>query len=81
EPSDDSWDDSLAPVRTGFDRGLMAEKILGIYNNNGRRTFRIQFAGVDQAEMVPSNVANVRIPQMVIAFYTENLCWGPDNED
>ncbi|KAH8289916.1 hypothetical protein KR018_003215 [Drosophila ironensis] len=66
---------------TGFDRGLEAEKILGASDNNGRLTFLIQFKGVDQAEMVPSSVANVKIPQMVINFYEERLSWYSDNED
>ncbi|KAH8378049.1 hypothetical protein KR093_008686 [Drosophila rubida] len=66
---------------TGFDRGLEAEKILGASDNNGRLTFLIQFKGVDQAEMVPSTVANVKIPQMVIRFYEERLSWYSDNED
>ncbi|XP_032591811.1 heterochromatin protein 1 isoform X2 [Drosophila grimshawi] len=66
---------------TGFDRGLEAEKILGASDNNGRLTFLIQFKGVDQAEMVPSTVANLAIPQMVIRFYEERLSWYSDNED
>ncbi|KAH8353007.1 hypothetical protein KR084_008229 [Drosophila pseudotakahashii] len=66
---------------TGFDRGLEAEKILGASDNNGRLTFLIQFKGVDQAEMVPSSVANLKIPQMVIHFYEERLSWYSDNED
>ncbi|XP_062141274.1 heterochromatin protein 1 [Drosophila sulfurigaster albostrigata] len=66
---------------TGFDRGLKAEKILGASDNDGRLTFLIQFKGVDQAEMVPSTVANVKIPQMVIRFYEERLSWYSDNED
>ncbi|ALC38207.1 Su-var-205 [Drosophila busckii] len=66
---------------TGFDRGLEAEKILGASDNNGRLTFLIQFKGVDQAEMVPSVIANVKIPQMVIRFYEERLSWYSDNED
>lgn len=73
--------DSLSSVGTGFDRGLEAEKILGASDNNGRLTFLIQFKGVDQAEMVPSTVANVKIPQMVIRFYEERLSWYSDNED
>lgn len=78
--SDDSGD--LIPAGgTGFDRGLEAEKILGASDNNGRLTFLIQFKGVDQAEMVPSTVANVKIPQMVIRFYEERLSWYSDNED
>ncbi|KAH8258543.1 hypothetical protein KR038_005514 [Drosophila bunnanda] len=80
EPDQDSGD-SMPPGGTGFDRGLEAEKILGASDNNGRLTFLIQFKGVDQAEMVPSTVANVKIPQMVIHFYEERMWWYSDNED
>ncbi|KAH8324569.1 hypothetical protein KR074_011500 [Drosophila pseudoananassae] len=81
ETDPDSSDSLVAPGSTGFDRGLEAEKILGASDNNGRLTFLIQFKGVDQAEMVPSTVANVKIPQMVIHFYEERLSWYSDNED
>ncbi|XP_017132205.1 heterochromatin protein 1-like [Drosophila elegans] len=64
---------------TGFDRGLEAEKILGA-SDNGCLTFLIQFKGEDQAEMVPSSVANLKIPQMVIHFYEEHLTFYNENE-
>jgi len=65
----------------GFEQGLEAEKILGASDTSGTLTFLIQFKGVDQAEMVPAAVANVKIPQMVIKFYEERLSWYSDNED
>ncbi|XP_017153176.1 heterochromatin protein 1 isoform X2 [Drosophila miranda] len=80
EPDQDS-NDSNGSTTTGFDRGQEAEKILGASDNNGRLTFLIQFKGVDQAEMVPSSIANLKIPQMVIGFYEERLSWYSDNED
>ncbi|XP_017029525.1 heterochromatin protein 1 [Drosophila kikkawai] len=79
--ADQDSGDSMTSSSTGFDRGLEAEKILGASDNNGRLTFLIQFKGVDQAEMVPSTVANLKIPQMVIHFYEERLSWYSDNED
>ncbi|XP_034670324.1 heterochromatin protein 1 [Drosophila subobscura] len=81
EHEPDSSNDSNSSTTTGFDRGQEAEKILGASDNNGRLTFLIQFKGVDQAEMVPSSIANVKIPAMVIAFYEERLSWYSDNED
>ncbi|XP_037954466.1 heterochromatin protein 1-like [Teleopsis dalmanni] len=65
----------------GFDKGLVAEKILGASDSNGSLTFLIQFRGVDQAEMIPASVVNLKIPQMVIKFYEERLSWYTDNED
>lgn len=72
---------SRTSERTGFDRGLEAEKILGASDSSGGLTFLIQFKGVDQAEMVPAAIANVKIPQMVIKFYEERLSWYSDNEE
>uniref|UniRef100_A0A1A9UVF0 Heterochromatin protein 1 n=1 Tax=Glossina austeni TaxID=7395 RepID=A0A1A9UVF0_GLOAU len=66
---------------TGFDKGLEAENILGASDSNGGLYFLIQFKGVDQAEMVPASVANIKIPQMVIKFYEERLSWYSDNEE
>ncbi|XP_037945440.1 heterochromatin protein 1-like [Teleopsis dalmanni] len=65
----------------GFDKGLVAEKILGASDSNGSLTFFIQFRGVDQAEMIPASVVNLKMPQMVIKFYEERLSWHTDNED
>ncbi|XP_017486486.1 PREDICTED: heterochromatin protein 1 [Rhagoletis zephyria] len=83
ETDNDSVSDisSRTSERTGFDRGLEAEKILGASDSSGGLTFLIQFKGVDQAEMVPAAIANVKIPQMVIKFYEERLSWYSDNEE
>ena len=80
--NDSVLDDSSRPTEvTGFDKGLEAEKILGASDSNGGLTFLIQFKGVDQAEMVPAPVANIKIPQMVIKFYEERLSWYSDTEE
>lgn len=71
---------SKTTEKTGFDKGLDAEKILGASDSGGVLTFLIQFKGIDQAEMVPASVANVKIPQMVIKFYEERLSWYSDEE-
>ncbi|XP_067624433.1 heterochromatin protein 1 [Eurosta solidaginis] len=83
ETDNDSVSDvsSRTSERTGFDRGLEAEKILGASDSSGGLTFLIQFKGVDQAEMVPAPIANIKIPQMVIKFYEERLSWYSDNEE
>lgn len=71
---------SKTTEKTGFDRGLEAEKILGASDSGGVLTFLIQFKGIDQAEMVPASIANVKIPQMVIKFYEDRLSWYSDEE-
>ena len=35
--------------------------------------------GVNDAELVPSKIANIKIPQMVIAFYEARLTWSNTN--
>ena len=71
---------SKTTEKTGFDKGLDAEKILGASDSGGVLTFLIQFKGIDQAEMVPASVANMKIPQMVIKFYEDRLSWYSDEE-
>lgn len=61
---------------TGFDRGLEAEEILGATETNGEVYFLIKWKDVNDAELVPSKVSNIKIPQMVIAFYEARLTWS-----
>lgn len=61
---------------TGFDKGLEAEEILGATETSGEVHFLIKWKGMNDAELVPSKIANVKIPQMVIAFYEARLTWS-----
>lgn len=72
---------AVKPEKNGFERGLDPEKILGASDLTGTLTFLIQFKGVDQAELVPAPIANVKCPQLVIKFYEERLSWYSDGED
>lgn len=38
--------------------------------------FSVFRKGVNDAELVPSKIANVKIPQMVISFYEARLTWS-----
>lgn len=64
---------------SGFDRGMEAEEILGATETNGEVHFLIKWKGVNDAELVPSKIANIKIPQMVIAFYEARLTWSNTN--
>ena len=60
----------------GFERGFKAEEILGANEISGVVHFLIKWEGVNEANLVPAKIANVKIPQMVIAFYEARLAWS-----
>ncbi|KAH8034411.1 hypothetical protein MRX96_006202 [Rhipicephalus microplus] len=52
----------------GFDRGLEAERIIGATVSSGQLIFLIKWKNTDAADLVPSRLATVKCPRLVIQF-------------
>jgi len=80
DDSDDDDEDDKKSTGNGFQLGHSPEKILGASDSTGQLMFLIQWKNIDKAELVPAKEANVKCPQLVIAFYEERLTWHSDDE-
>lgn len=59
--------------KEGFDRGLTADHIIGATKVGDQVMFLMKWTESDEVDMVPSQLANINCPQVVIKFYEQRL--------
>lgn len=57
------------------------EEILGAKEDDGKIEFLVKWRNDDDVDWVPAEIANQRIPQLVIEFYEERISFLADSDD
>ena len=65
----------------GFARALHPDRIVGAKDSGGEHMFLMKWKDCDELELVHARYANIRCPQIVIAFYEKILTFRVDDDD
>lgn len=81
EPTVQVLAEPKAPKICGFDKGYEAESISNATKIGGRIFLKIHWKDDGAGdELVPSDIARFKCPQLLIQFYQKRLFWGPKKE-
>lgn len=67
--------DANKPKLSGFERGLIPEKIMSVTDCFGPLHFAMKWVGKKEIEYVPAKEAHKKCQQLVIKYYQENFAW------
>ncbi|XP_039442940.1 heterochromatin protein 1-like [Culex pipiens pallens] len=70
-PSGDSGQTNEGQKR--IQKGYVAEKLEGVPEEDGERTFLVRWKGVDEVELVQSRMVRLHVPALVIYFYESRI--------
>ena len=63
-------------AETGFDRGLIPQKVVGVTSNSRNELlYLVKWKDHGGAELIEASVVNEACPQLVIAFYESKISW------